>query len=646
MTTITFPGRLMRPVATRPARRATVIGFALGFAGALVAGLLLTVAASMAMAVVNARLIGLGVSVGGVELSGLSREAAAERLTAQLPSLTSGEATFVVGDEQATVEYAEIGRGYEIDAMLDSAFGIGRAGNLLSDGLTRLRNLAHPVALPLIVHAYDADALAQASVEVADRFSITPVDASVSADGATYEVSAAQAGRSLDAQAIQTMLAAAVDSTDPANVRLELIPAAIPPAIPTAVAEAAAEAARSTVTSLAMEIPGAAADVEPFEISPKTIASWLSFATGSDGALSLELDEAAVTTAVEGFVESVNQDAFNARISVAAGGGLGGIIPGQNGRELNVEGTRDAVLAALERRGGGATIGSLALVVNVTEPALTTAAAEASLPQMRMISSWTTDYVPNDGNGFGNNINIGARDIDGRNLLPGETFSFWGSIGPVTVERGYHYGGVIIGGRSVAGGAIGGGICSTSTTIFNAALRAGLEMGVRANHYYYIDRYPDGLDATVYMDDYFTQDMTFRNDTANPIVIRGIGGKDYVTFELWSVPTGRRVVLNDPATSNHRVAIETTQVDDDMEPGTRKRVEYPHDGHDVSRMRLVYDANGNEIHRNTYTSAYRAVNGITLIGPPVDDEDEEDGDGEAATLPPEASPSPSASPAP
>ena len=648
MTTITFPGRLMRPVATRPARRATVIGFALGFAGALVAGLLLTVAASMAMAVVNARLIGLGVSVGGVELSGLSREAAAERLTAQLPSLTSGEATFVVGDEQATVEYAEIGRGYEIDAMLDSAFGIGRAGNLLSDGLTRLRNLAHPVALPLIVHAYDADALAQASVEVADRFSITPVDASVSADGATYEVSAAQAGRSLDAQAIQTMLAAAVDSTDPANVRLELIPAAIPPAIPTAVAEAAAEAARWTVTSLAMEIPGAAADVEPFEISPKTIASWLSFATGSDGALSLELDEAAVTTAVEGFVESVNQDAFNARISVAAGGGLGGIIPGQNGRELNVEGTRDAVLAALERRGGGATIGSLALVVNVTEPALTTAAAEASLPQMRMISSWTTDYVPNDGNGFGNNINIGARDIDGRNLLPGETFSFWGSIGPVTVERGYHYGGVIIGGRSVAGGAIGGGICSTSTTIFNAALRAGLEMGVRANHYYYIDRYPDGLDATVYMDDYFTQDMTFRNDTANPIVIRGIGGKDFVTFELWSVPTGRSVVLSDPATSNHRVAIETTQVDDDMEPGTRKRVEYAHDGHDVSRMRLVYDANGNEIHRNTYTSAYRAVNGITLIGPPVDDEDEEDGDGdgEAAALAPEASPSPSASPAP
>ena len=134
----------------------------------------------------------------------------------------------------------------------------------------------------------------------------------------------------------------------------------------------------------------------------------------------------------------------------------------------------------------------MALVVGVTEPSLTTAEAEAIRPQMQMVSSWTTYYVPGDGNGFGNNINIPARDIDGRNLAPGEWFSFWGSIGPVTVERGFMYGGVIIGGRSVAGGAIGGGICSTSTTMFNAALRMGLEMGIRANHYYYIDRYPDG----------------------------------------------------------------------------------------------------------------------------------------------------------
>jgi vancomycin resistance protein YoaR len=293
------------------------------------------------------------------------------------------------------------------------------------------------------------------------------------------------------------------------------------------------------------------------------------------------------------------------------------VIAGQDGRELNVDESVASLLDALKQRASGSSVPTMGLAVNVTQPSFTTAEAQAALPQMVMISSWTTYYVPGDGNGFGNNINIGARDIDGRNLAPGEWFSFWGSIGPVTVERGYHYGGVIIGGRSVAGGAIGGGICSTSTTIFNAALRAGLEMGDRLNHHYYIDRYPDGLDATVYMADGYAQDMTFRNDTANPIVIRGFGGNGFVTFQLWSVPTGRRVAITDAVTSNHRVAADTTVVDANMAPGTSKRVEYPHNGHDVSRTRFVYDANGNEIHRNTYFSHYATVNGIVAVGPAV-----------------------------
>ncbi len=81
------------------------------------------------------------------------------------------------------------------------------------------------------------------------------------------------------------------------------------------------------------------------------------------------------------------------------------------------------------------------------------------------------------------------------------------------------------------------------------------------------------------------------------------------------MPTGRTVVLTDPATSNHRTAVETTQVVASIAPGTSKRVEYPHDGHDVSRTRFVYDANGTEIHRNTWFSSYRTVNGIVQAGP-------------------------------
>ena len=541
-----------------------------------------------------------------------------QRLTDALPSVSTGRATIVVAGERQAVTYAELGRRYQVEEMADAAIGVGRSENPLADGIARLRSLAHPATLPVLVHAFDADALDAAAADVAAESTFAEVDAAVTRDGTTFTVSPSSAGQTLEADAVASALAAALDSTSPDDVTVELSPTIIEPAVTTAAAETAAQAARDTAVALTLEIPGAAADETAPTLSAETIASWLSFGPADGGvAYGLHLDEAAAAAAVEALTEAIDQDAVNAQIGVAAGGGLGGIVAGQDGRVLAVEESSDALLAALAERGTGATIGSVALAVNVTEPALTTAEAQALLPQMQMISSWTTYYVPGEGNGFGNNINIGAFDIDGRNLYPGEWFSFWGSIGPVTVERGYSYGGAIINGRSTQGVAIGGGICSTSTTIFNAALRAGLEMGDRLNHFYYIDRYPDGLDATVSIMDGWAQDMTFRNDTENPIVVRGFGGNGSVTFQIWSVPLGRQVVITDPITSNHRRASDTTEVVASMAPGTSKRVEFPHDGHDVSRSRLVYDANGNLLHQNDYFSSYATVNGIVQVGPPA-----------------------------
>ena len=610
MTTATLSRRFIRPVATRPARRSML----LGFVATLVIGLLLVAGASVAVGVSAGSNVLNGVSVAGVDIAGLNGSAAAERLSAELPDLGSGMTTVSVGETEIAVPYADLGRGYETAAMLDAALAVGRSGNPLDDGINRLRSLLHPTALPVVVDPYDAEALASVAANVAAEVSHPPREAAVLRDGATFTVRESSDGRGLAQTDVAAALAAVVDNADPADTRVELTATTLPPAVDTATAEEAAAAATSMATDLELTIPGAN-EAESRTLKGKAIAAAISFGPVGSEVYTARIDPAAVTAAVRALGKDINQAPVNARIAVANGSGLGGVIAGQDGRRLDVRESSEGVLAALARRAGGASVGSLALAVDVTEPALTTAQAEAMLPKMQMVSTWTTHYVPGEGNGFGNNINIPARDIDGRNLAPGEWFSFWDSIGPVTPERGFMYGGVIIGGRSVAGGAIGGGICSTSTTIFNAALRMGLEMGVRANHYYYIDRYPDGLDATVYMDDNFVQDMTFRNDTEYPLVIRGFGGNGFVTFEIWSVPNGRSVVITDPVTSNHRSAIETTVVDPNMAPGTAKRVEYPHDGHDVSRTRYVYDADGNLIHQNTYFSSYRTVNGITAVGP-------------------------------
>jgi vancomycin resistance protein YoaR len=640
MTTATLSRRLIRPVATRPARRSMLVGFG----ATLAVGLLLLAAASAAIGITAGPNVLGGVNVTGIQLAGLDRAAAGERLSDALPALDTGTAIVTVGHTEIAVPYAELGRGYETDAMLDAAIGVGRSGNPIADGIARLRSLLHETSLPVVVHAYDGDALASIAGAVATQASHPPREAAVLRDGATFTVRESAPGRGLAAAVVAPALGGAVDNADPADVRVELAATTLEPVVDTATAEAAAAAASAMAVDLELTIPGTEG-AEPLVVDAEAIAAAISFGPAGADVYAARVDPAAVKAAVKRRAGEVNQAPVNARIAVIASGGLGGVIPGQDGRRLNVADSADGVLDALARRAGGASVPSMALVVGVTEPSLTTAEAEAIRPQMQMVSSWTTYYVPGDGNGFGNNINIPAFDIDGRNLAPGEWFSFWDSIGPVTAERGFMYGGVIINGRSVAGGAIGGGICSTSTTIFNAALRMGLEMGIRMNHYYYIDRYPDGLDATVYMDDNYVQDMTFRNDTEYPIVIRGFGGNGFVTFQIWSVPTGRTVVITDPVTSNHRTAIETTVVDPSMAAGSARRVEFPHDGHDVSRTRFVYDADGTLIHQNTYFSSYRTVNGITAVGPraaaPPDEDDGAtagDGDGGSGDVPPGEAP--------
>ena len=613
MTTATLPRRLLRPLATTPARRSMLVGFA----GTFVLGLLVLVGASASMAISAGPTALRGVTVGGVDVAGLDRAAAADRLAQELPSLSAGQAVISVGDAEQVVSYADLGRGYDTDAMLDAAFAVGRSRNPIVDGISRLRTLAHTTSLPVVVHAYDPDALARIVASVADAISHPPVEAAVIRDGNSFTVRPSDAGTALEPTAIADALVTAAATADPADVRLELTAATLAPIVDTAEAEVTATAASDMVAELELTIPGAGEDEAPIVISGETIAGWVSF--GPEGALdyTARLERASITPAVRALAENVNQGAVNAQIGVASGGGLGGVIPGQNGRELNAAESVAGLVDALKQRASGGTVPSLALAVDVTQPSLTTAAATEMLPQMQLVSSWTTNYVPGDGNGYGANISIPAWDIDGTNLAPGDWFSFWGGIGPINTARGYTYGGAIINGRSVAQGALAGGICSTSTTLFNAAMRFGLEIGERDNHFYYIDRYPTGLDATVAIVDDSVKDMIFRNDTEHPIVIRGFGSPGQVTFQIWSVPNGRSVALSNPYITNRRAASETTQVSGDLAPGSARRVEYPHDGFDVSVSRNVYAADGSLLHQNTWFSDYRPVNGITLVGPPA-----------------------------
>ena len=607
MTTLTA---LVRPAILLQAG-SPLRGLLLGFFGTLAAGIMLLAAISIGVSVANAGRIMPGVRVGGIDVGGLDRAAAASRLEARLPSLASGSLVVRIGEETVQVPLGDLHRAYEMDVMLDAAYGVARSGDLVADALARLRVLAISNSIPPSVQS-DAGVAVDAVVgDLVARFSVEAGDASVAytAD-AGYTVEEGATGVRLDADGLRAaLLSRTANGTDaPADVMVS--PILTEPDLTTHEAEIAArEANRMTTETLRLRAGGKA-----FALKPDRLASLITFETRADGTYGPTIDEERLAELVKPLARKVRSAPRNASFTWGASG-ITAVVPAVEGRKLDVEGSVATIAQTLRDRGAGVVRRSIALSIVASAPALTTQAAEAAAPKMQRLNTWTTYYVPGEGNFWNANIHIPAWDIDGYVIAPGEWFEYWQGIGPVTLARGYGYGGAIIGGRSVPNGALAGGMCSTSTTLFNAVMRSGLEIGERTNHSYYIERYPLGLDATVLKTDTWETDMTFRNDTANPVVIRSYTGNGWVRFDIWGVPDGRTVRLSAPTTWNHGTAVWTTVTNPNLAPGTSKITEYPHDGFNSSVTRWVYDADGNVLHENVWISHYRTVNGITEVGP-------------------------------
>jgi len=127
----------------------------------------------------------------------------------------------------------------------------------------------------------------------------------------------------------------------------------------------------------------------------------------------------------------------------------------------------------------------------------------------------TSTAVGGSSNRKSNVFNAGRR-IDGTIILPGETFSFNEVVGQRTREKGFLPAGAFIGGRVVD--VIGGGICQTASTIYDALLHTHLEVIERHNHGMRVTYLLPGHDATVNWANP-TKDLKFKNNTDFPVKI-------------------------------------------------------------------------------------------------------------------------------
>lgn len=545
------------------------------------------------------------VRVGGVEVGGLTPADARVALAAAFSKLETGTVTVSSGVGNVVIPYAQLGRKVDIDAMVERAAALGRDGTRFEETAVGLRQLVEPVSIPMLI-SFDRDRLTAALASYRDRVARRSLDAGVFTAAAGYAIRPAVNGIQVDTTRVAPAIEAALlDPATPASFAVTADGSWVAPSTTNADAQRARAMADQVAKDLILKKGS-----KTWKIPAYRIRSWISF-SGTGTGYGPTVDTAGVPATLKRASKDLKRKATEAIYLRTRSGHVIGVSASRLGRAVDAPATTDAIVAALGARAKGSGPGGPVNVrTMVVAPKLSTDEAKRKAPLMVKLGTWTTYYQSAAHNGFSANITVPARRLDGVVVQPGQVFDFWNALGEVSFRTGYRLGGAIVGGHSVEGKALAGGICAASTTLFNAAARGGLEILSRAPHWYYITRYPLGLDATVSQ----SQTMRFRNDTAHAILIKTHASPGIVTFEIWSVPNGRTVSWTRPSVSNVVRGFDTVRNTSSLRRGQRERIEWPVDGKDVSIARTVRDAKGHVIHHDVFVSHYHRMVGIMLVG--------------------------------
>lgn len=543
-----------------------------------------------------------GVTVAGVDVGSLKRDAVRERLDTELARL--GMQSDVVatydGRSWATTNGA-LGVRPDVAAAVDAAVGYGKEGPILRRFGSWMDSLRGQAQIPLTLHA-DGDALAKWIGALATDVDVAPVSGSLVASSAGLEVKRPVVGRELDRAGLAATVLAARTLADR---EIALPVRALYPEVDASGFDEAYAAAQAITVPLRVTVEDRVVNedsaglaslirfdriaAKPDELAPLPAGA---LAPATRYRYVATVDDTRLSEWVAALAAKLDRPAVSARYTVSKEGTLG-IVAGTNGIRIDQEKMRERMRAQLVQPASGTR--DIAAPSGGDTTAFTTDMAREWLSKLSRTSSYTTAFPVNPSRYA--NISTGSSQFDGVVIMPGQTFSFWSFLGPVTYERGYRFAGAIIEGRSDEN-VIGGGLCQVSTTIFNAVSRLGYEIVERHEHGYLVERYPLGLDAAVFEPGL---DFRWRNDTGSPVFLWSWVSNTSVTFDVWGMPTGRTVSFSDPVQRNFVDVPKTQPADPAFPKGYAIR------GRDVIRTRTVTDGSGKVVHFDTFFSHYLPV---------------------------------------
>ena len=332
--------------------------------------------------------------------------------------------------------------------------------------------------------------------------------------------------------------------------------------------------------------------------------------TGKAYDVTLSFAPDALQSAVDAYAETHDTAPVNASVTYNADENKIDYTDDVPGQLVDREALTDALLHAQN--------GDDVEVVLVEQPAEVTRDNVAEKFVLR--GSKTTDYSSSNKNRK-HNVKKGCEMITGTVLHPGDVFSANETLGVRNKANGWKLAGAYQTGTTVQ--EYGGGVCQLSSTLYNAAVQADMEIVFRRNHsmpVHYIDM---GLDATINSVGNII-DFKFKNSSKSDIIIIGYANGKKLTFEIYGIPIiedsdGEYDEIRIPKPKKTKTLSPSGeieyQVDESLKPGQKKKIQDRQNG-SVWQSYKQYYLNGELVKEEKLdTSTYKAFAGVYAIGP-------------------------------
>ena len=312
-------------------------------------------------------------------------------------------------------------------------------------------------------------------------------------------------------------------------------------------------------------------------------------------------NEQAEKTYVEKLAEEYNRDAEEGDITFA--NGYPEVTGGETGIAVNVDQSVSSIMKALEGDGT-----ELTVVAEVQKPSVT----KEELSQVKDVLGTATTYY---GSSYERNTNVevGASKINGTLIMPGETFSVTAAVTPFNADNGYYPAPSYESGQVVD--TYGGGICQVSTTLYNAVLKAELQVDERHNHTMLVSYVDPSKDAAIAEG---LMDFIFTNNTDAPIYIYGVGYQGTLNFTIYGHETrdpNRSISFRSETLSQTDASTNVKLVaKSDQNIGYLNQTQSAHQGLEAVLWKDIVNADGTTDTVQVNSSSYQASPAIYEVG--------------------------------